>query len=556
MSAVIELKALSSLEKCFLDERLCDKTERKSYSLFRNQRLTFQIGMQTDRSVLPVTRFAVRAVGDLAAYTELSLVTNLPSVFPCLPDSSDDGYLRKEPGLYPDLIRPLHYHGAVALLRGQLQSLWVEVRLPQNFPAGSYQLTVEFLNFSTKELCASQTVSVYVADAELPPQKLIRTEWFYTDCLAEYYHVPAFSEEHWRIIGNFLRMAVQNGINMILTPVFTPELDTYIGGERLTTQLLDIEVTAPGKYRFGFDKLERWVDLCLSLGVSYFEIPHFFTQWGSLHAPKFVALVNGTEQQIFGWETDSCGEEYRGFLAQMIPALVEFSESKGIAERTYFHISDEPRLKDLGQYRRCKEMVAPYLKGYPIIDALSDYEFFESGALEKPIPAIKHIRPFLEHQVQGLWAYYCGASSPNTTGRMLAMPLSRTRILGVQLYLEKIEGFLHWGYNYYNNQYSYDRIDPFLFTDGEYFAPSGDTCLVYPGDGGEAWGSLRLNALREAMEDIRMLELCESEFGRAATEKLIRDAADCEISFTSAPADSEFFLRMRDHAIALLESAK
>ena len=31
---------------------------------------------------------------------------------------------------------------------------------------------------------------VEVIPAVLPPQKLIRTEWFHGDCLADYYHVP------------------------------------------------------------------------------------------------------------------------------------------------------------------------------------------------------------------------------------------------------------------------------------------------------------------------------------------------------------------------------
>ena len=393
-----------------------------------------------------------------------------------------------------------------------------------------------------------------VLDLRLPRQKLIHTEWFYADCIAEYYHVRAFSERHWRILESFLRTAVQNGINMILTPVFTPELDTYIGGERLTTQLLDITVEKPGIYRFGFEQLERWIDLCRKVGAEYFEIPHFFTQWGALHAPKFIASVNGRKKQIFGWKTDSCGEEYKAFLAQMIPALVTFLEKKGVASHTYFHISDEPHLKDLAQYLRCKELVAPHLKGYPIIDALSDFDFYESGALEKPVPGIKSIQPFLEHKVEGLWAYYCGAGGLNTTGRLLAMPLARTRILGVQLYLSRIEGFLHWGYNFYNNQDSHERIDPFLYTDGEYFAPSGDTCLVYPGDGGEAWESLRLNAMREATEDIRTLELCEAVCGRSAVEDIIREVSGTELTFTSYPTDSAFLLRLRERVIELIEA--
>ena len=67
-----------------------------------------------------------------------------------------------------------------------------------------------------------------------------------------------------------------------------------------------------------------------------------------------------------------------------------------------------------------------------------------------------------------------------TTDRYLSMPMARTRILGVQLYLGKIEGFLHWGYNYYHNQFSYDYVDVLSCTDGDYFAPAGDTCLVIP----------------------------------------------------------------------------
>ena len=42
---------------------------------------------------------------------------------------------------------------------------------------------------------------------------------------------------------------------MLLTPVFTPPLDTAIGGERRTVQLVDVHVTENG-YTFGFDKFE------------------------------------------------------------------------------------------------------------------------------------------------------------------------------------------------------------------------------------------------------------------------------------------------------------
>ena len=400
---------------------------------------------------------------------------------------------------------------------------------------------------------SKNTLSVRLLDIALPKQKLIHTEWLYTDCIAQAHHVPVFSEEHWQLIENYIRVAVRSGINMIFTPVFTPELDTYIGGERLTTQLIDITVIAENVYEFDCKKLLRWIDLCLSLGVEYFEIPHFFTQWGAEHAPKFEAYVNGERKRIFGWDTDANSYEYRTFIYQLIPAILSAFKKKGVDKQCFFHVSDEPRIEHLEQYKRCKDMIAPYLEGYNIIDALSDYDFYKLGILKTPVPAIKHIKPFLEANIEGLWAYYCGASGAvDVTNRFMSMPLSRVRILGVQLYLAKIKGFLHWGYNYYNNQYSYEAIDPFLHTDNECFAPVGDAFLVYPGDDGTPWESLRLCAMREAMEDIRALELCESIHGREFTESLVYRIAGGELDFFNYPICPEFFERLREELFSVI----
>lgn len=170
-----------------------------------------------------------------------------------------------------------------------------------------------------------------------------------------------------------------------------------------------------------------------------------------------------------------------------------------------------------------------------------------TGALKKPVPAIQHAEPFLENHVSGLWVYYCGSTTGNhhITGRLIAQRLCDTRALGIQLWQNNIEGFLHWGYNFWNTQYSYDHVDPYLHTDGDYFVPSGDTMLVYPGSDGTAWESLRLNALREAMEDMRMLSLCEAERGRDFTESLLTRIAGGPVTFRTLPPAS-FYPALRD----------
>ena len=549
----LKTKILSSLDNCFLDEDIDKKREIKSITAPQGVKVAFQLGFYLDCVVKKPLRAKISLEGTAAKFATVREVICVPNHYPVNAENSDKKYLRTEAGLYPDLIRPLHYGGAVSIPSYQLRTLWIEIEFPSGTEANDYSLSVSLVDWQTGEEMSKNTLSVRLLDINLPKQKLIHTEWIYTDCIAQAHHVPVFSEEHWKLIENYIRVAVRSGINMIFTPVFTPELDTYIGGERLTTQLIDITVIAENVYEFNSEKLLRWIDLCLSLGVEYFEIPHFFTQWGAEHAPKFEAYVNGERKRIFGWETDANSYEYRTFISQLIPAILSAFKKKGVDKQCFFHVSDEPRIEHLEQYKRCKNMIAPYLEGYNIIDALSDYDFYKLGILKTPVPAIKHIKPFLEANIEGLWAYYCGASGAvDVTNRFMSMPLSRVRILGVQLYLAKIKGFLHWGYNYYNNQYSYEAIDPFLHTDNECFAPAGDAFLVYPGEDGTPWESLRLCAMREAMEDIRALELCESIHGREFTESLVHRMAGGELDFFNYPICPEFFERLREELFSVI----
>ncbi len=551
----IKMKMVSSLEKCFLDDAVESKTEKNRFVMFANEKLSFQVMYRAEVSDEGIASYTgdLELGGSLAPYAAVRLVANVPNQFPTYNVSPGGEFIRTEPGLYPDLIRPLVYPNRISLPHNQTHALWVDIQLPENADAGIYDFSLSIKG--RNEILASATGEVTVLAAKLPAQTFIHTEWFYTDCIANYYHVKAFSKQHWKQIEGYMRTAVEHGINMILTPVFTPELDTYVGGERLTTQLVDIELTADGTYAFDFKKLHQWIDLALDCGVQYFEIPHFFTQWGAKAAPKIVVKVNGRRQKYFGWHTESTGEKYKNFLAQFIPALVGEFKKRGLDHKCYYHISDEPNIKALDHYRACKEMVAPYLEGYPIIDALSELEFYTSGAIAKPAPNTRSAHKFHEAGISGLWAYYCGGGRAGVSDRSISMPTHRTRILGVQLYYYNIEGFLHWGYNFYNSRFSHTVLDPYGNPDGGYFTPSGDCFLVYPGTDGTAWPSLRLNALREAMDDIRALQLYEAKFGREATEALILEGTDGTFTFTHYPTDPLYLTNLREKIAAAFAEA-
>lgn len=547
----ILMKAIPSTEKCFMDEEIGRKPLLAQDTVLRGEEYHFEIAYTVGDSDYNLRQaLYLKVCSPLPVLVEK--VEQVPVRVPCYPGAADDNYLRTQPGLYPDLLVPVGEATRLFAPYRELKSLFVTVKVPEDMPAGTYPVSLA-LRDEQGNIQAETSVALRVIPALLPKQKLQYTQWFHCDCIATYYNLEIFSEEHWAYMERYLRTAAENGVDTILTPVFTPPLDTAVGGERPTVQLVDVEKTAEG-WRFGFSRLERWVAMCRRCGIENFEISHLFTQWGAKHAPKIIARVDGQPKQVFGWETDSLGAEYREFLEAFLPALLEEMKSLDGADRhCIFHISDEPSLEHLEQYRAVKASVAGLLEGYPIMDALSSFEFYRTGAVAHPIPANDHIAPFLEAEVPGLWTYYCCGQKLDVSNRFLAMPMARTRIIGAQMWKYRIAGFLHWGYNFWYSQYSLAPINPFYITDGDYFTPAGDCYSVYPGPKGQPYNSLHMKAFTEALHDLRAMELAETLAGREAVLAAMEDGLAEPVTFSRYPHEAAYVTGVRARVHALIE---
>ena len=539
-------KIVSSMEKVFPEREPAN--EEYASTMFKNERLNFQIAIY-NLEEYTIKRNKIVVKGAWKDFVRVREVKLMPAE--CLPaKGADDYYLKREPGLYPDLLRPFGVFG-VCVPSGQWRAFWVSVDLPETVEAGNYEIGFDIVD-EFDNIAAELSYNVEVLDAVLPPHGIRVTSWMHYDCISNYHGVPVFSDEYYEIFDKYLAAYLDCGYNMLLVPLFTPPLDTGVGLERKTAQLVDVFLK-DGEYSFDFSKLHKFLDFALARGVEQFEFSHLFTQWGGEHCPKIMANVDGEEKRIFGWESDSLGDEYKKFLTALLPKIVEIVKARGLEKRVVFHLTDEPHKKHLEQYKGCYALVKGLIGDLPTMDALSDYEFFETGAVDIPVPVTNAVGAFIDRKKEDLHVYYCcGPTHAYFSNRLFNMPSQRMRIIGTQLYANDVVGFLHWGFNFYNTQYSYAAIDPYFDTCAGGVFPAGDSFLVYPDrENKGVQYSLRAETHKEALQDFRALKLLESHYGKEFTKNLLKEEG--VEGFMQYPRSATWHTRFRQKVNALIK---
>ncbi len=549
-------KTVSSLEKCFLDESIEIKREINILSALCGETVCFQIAYTNIKSANPNDTLCYLHVDSpLRDLVKISRIDSVPVRYATYGDCTDENYLRKTPGLYPDLMIPVTETCEMHIPQGFLGSLWVDVEIPRGYKGGEYPINISFTSemYGKGSAFASTEFTLKIIPADLPEQELTYTQWLHCDCLSSYYRTDVFSERHWEIIENYINCAAKNGINAIFTPVFTPPLDTPAGKERPTVQLVEVFERDTGKWLFDFSRLDRWINICEKCQIKYFEISHFFTQQGATHAPKIMGWRDGRYQKLFGWETDAASDEYAGFLRAFLRAFLDHMKKRGLDKRCIFHVSDEPRDRHLDDYAVARSIVADLLADYHVADALSSVKFYNLGLVKRPIPSIDFIEDFLEAKVPNLWTYYCCAQHTDVSNRFIAMPLSRTRIIGAQFYKYNIVGFLHWGYNFWYTMTSQENRNPFLCTDSGR-VPAGDAFSVYPAPDGTPYESIRMRSFFEALCDLRALKLCEKLCGRQTVLEIIEETFPQPFNCKNYPSDGIYILLLRSKINSMIEN--
>ena len=499
---------LSSMSTVFSDAKPKKSEKCTEITLLSNEAGSFQFAFYIEEKGDVSPRFELCVESPIKKYITPYIVGNV-AVTRVGYGYSDDWFLRKSAGLYPDYLRKLGKGERIFSTNGIWQSIFFNVNENlDELPSGKYPVKVTLKSCHEDKTEVSEVFTVTVLDAKLPKQEMCVTNWIHYDCMSHFASCKPFSAKFWKVFKSYITLAVKNGQNMILTPAFTPPLDTAVGKERPTVQLVGVEKTDKG-YSFDFSLMEKFVETALSCGVEKFEHSHMFTQWGAYHAPKIVVRENGKNVKKFGWHTDAHAEEYAEFVSAYIPALTAFLKSKGWLDRFFFHVSDEPVEQNRESYSKASEFMHKLLGDLPSGDALSKYSFYRDGIVKIPIAKSMDIEDFIG-KCDNLWLYFTGGESKNyLSNRLIGMPSERNLVLGLQLYYYDIKGFLQWAFNAHHTTLCENFINPYKSSDNNMHFVGGTSYLVYPEADG-ATPSIRLIYFRDIMQLVRTCQLLES----------------------------------------------
>lgn len=531
------------------DSDIIDPRTISCATMLKNEPLSFQVLYRAPKGnfCFPVSVAAETAL-PIEAW-RVDYVAAMHAANPC----NEPGYESNLPGLFPDILMPRPAKPELAPIRvggvtqqsekdvdhllnatdGDFQSVWFTVN-PDSQPlaAGEYTVRLTMTELKTGNLVTEESLTVTVIDAALPDHKVYYTNWFHVDCICDLFGVKPYSNAFYKLFDEYVTNMVRHRQNTLLLPAFTPPLDTIVGRERMNVQLVDVEKTEKG-WKFGFEKMRRFIRRAKKCGIRTFEHSHLFSQWGALNTPN---IYDKDGKRIFGFDTNATGEAYRTFIRAYLAEFLQFAETEGIKDNLLFHISDEPTLAQLENYRAAREVVADLMEGYPVADAMSHVEFYDAGLVNNPVAMVKYADQF-EGKCPNFWLYYTGGTYEHfCSNRLVSNTAALTRVIGVQMYRYNAAGFLQWAYNYYYDFRSRGCCAP-QNAPNTYRMYPGVSYLCYPilGRGDRhVVPSIREKLMAEAMDDLRALKLLESKIGRDATLALCEETLG-ELSCNTIP---------------------
>jgi len=345
------------------------------------------------------------------------------------------------------------------------QPLWIEIDVPVDATAGEYHGT---LSAAGRHGRADLPLAVRIRGFRLPPERHQDVIQWWDFPGRGFETLKPGTDEYFKHLERsceFLKRHRQTDV-------------------RVTWDMISPGATTDGTTRWNTDLFEKYTDIAFKTG---------------LRAVQFTSLGRHTKFQL---EQDSRTEGVEENLGRLA-AVQEIVAGRGWQGRVLTGLADEPFIYHEASYR---DLLGRVRKIAPAVGVIEAVETEDLGDLDIFVPKLSHLNlwwPYYENlkrQGKKVWFYTCCHPTGRYPNRFLDQPLIKARVLHWISYLYGLDGYLHWGLNWFSatgDPYSEQGLNPGKL-------PPGDSQVAYPGKNGFL-GSLRLSAMRDGLQDYEYL---------------------------------------------------
>ena len=319
----------------------------------------------------------------------------------------------------------------------------------------------------------------------LPDQQLGYTNWFKLDNVASRHNLEKWGEPFWQMLGRYADLMAKGRQNTFIVP-----------WREFVKMGTDGQVAVQDR------RLGRYIKLFLDRGFTRIESGHIASRhkndWG----------LSRLDSYFTGSGVNS--EKGRTELAAILKEIRKVLDKLDLLKDVQFlqHLTDEPTDTNAESYKELAKQVREYLGDVKIFEATMSSKLV--GAVDHWCPQVQIYqkeRDFFEQRKKAgdkVWVYTCLVPGGKWLNRTLDMERLRQVYLGWSLVRYDLDGFLHWGLNYYiGDPFKQSAVKHPHGADNN-FLPAGDTHVVYPGDDGPLSGQ-RFESHRIGMEDADLL---------------------------------------------------
>ncbi len=409
-------------------------------------------------------------------------------------------------------------------------NLWLDLKSDNPGRHAVIAKLYESEGLDDEKLICEKEFEFEVSTVEVPEKNVFYLDlWQHLSSLARVYDCEYFSDEHFRIIENFMKPLADAGqkvCDLVVSDYSWAGQACYRIYENKSS-LYEYNIIKVflenGKLVLDFEAFDRYIEICQRLGMC--EEIDLFGILGNWETSCFGKVLEDFNEPIRVRVYDKDNSRFtfirkKEMYVEYVTQIFNHLEEKNLWKITRIMADQPKKVGDISD----SENILKSIKGdvkikYAIMngdfykDYKGDTENFSIILNELIRVQNGDLRLSDKSNLRNMTWYVCW--TPFNLNQFVRSPLIQSRLVGYMTYLFDMKGFLRWNYCLYTDSSDFRyRSDRWA---------CGDMFFVYPSKSGMPELSLRMKQLMYGNVDFSFLKMCESKLGREKVLNIIKD---------------------------------